>query len=84
MLRVDATAGDAKRFGFRRRGALHARREGSGRGQSATERDADFLESFDEPDATGFVSEAAQARPNQQQSPDVQAPQPIVPSSGAR
>jgi hypothetical protein len=34
--------------------------------------------------ATGFVSEAAQARPNQQQSPDVQAPQPIAPSSRSR
>jgi len=34
--------------------------------------------------ATGFVSEAAQASPNQQQSPDVQAPQPIAPSSRAR
>jgi beta-galactosidase len=33
---------------------------------------------------TGFVSEAAQARPNQQQSPDVQPPQSIGPSTRAR
>jgi beta-galactosidase len=31
--------------------------------------------------AKSFVSEANQARPNQQQSPDVQAPQPVTPTS---
>ena len=56
----------------------------SGRFQPATEVSvADLANQWLSTRTKGFVSEAALARPNQQQSPDVQAPQPIAPSTQA-
>jgi len=57
----------------------------SDRFQPATEVSAaDIANQWLSTRASGFVSEATQARPNQQQSPDVQAPQAIGPATRAR